>query len=173
MKATGKTIEKRPSVRSVAALGQPTLSDAQIRKVMEALRTLLAQHKGNQSALARDLKMSQASVNDLVLGKNRPSYRTAERIAARLGIAVWSLLAREPMAVTADTHPALFGALALMGDRVQPEARERVMAAAAALPDMQQATWIAMLLDPAHGPPSSRPVPDRTTEIPVVPKKPR
>lgn len=47
--------------------------------------------------------------------------------------------------------PTLAHVLEMLGDRVSPEARASVLAASVALPDLSDATWIAMLLDRAHG----------------------
>lgn len=46
--------------------------------------------------------------------------------------------------------PTLAHVLEMLGDRVSPEARASVLAASVALPDLSDATWIAMLLDRAH-----------------------
>ena len=171
---TKTTVIAEETGPTLLPMGPPTLNPAQVSKVLDALKVLLERKGRNQSALARELRMSQASVNDLLLGKNRPSFRTAEKIAALLKIQVWALLdLSSPTRATPQTHPSLFASLDFVGDRVSSEAKDRVASAAAHLPDLTPATWIAMLVDPAHaGAPSSRQAPTKTMEIPLVPKKP-
>lgn len=155
--------------------GQPSLQPAQIEGILNGLRELLARHDNNQSATARELGITQAAVNAMLLRKTNPSYRTAERVASKLGIQVWQLIgAPAPPHPSARTHPQLWQALDLVGDRAPAEARDRILAAAATLPDFAQATWLAMLLDPAHATsaPASRVTPTRTQEVLITPKKP-
>lgn len=152
-------------------LGAPGLDTKQARNVLQVIRALYDECNHNATELGRRLGISQTAVSELVHGRNKPSFSTAERVARLTGTPVWSLLTGEVLPTT-HTHPVLMSTLALLGDRVPPEARERVLTAAALLPDVSQATWIALLLDPAHTPPpSSRDAPVRTTQIPVVPKK--
>jgi transcriptional regulator with XRE-family HTH domain len=130
-------------------MGPPTLSPQQVRRVVDLLRVLHEQCNCNATELARRLKLSQTAVSELLAGKNKPSFRTTERIAALAGVQVWSLLGSSSVPTPAS-HPTLMATLEFLGDRVTPEARERVLAAAMNLPDLAQATWIQVLMDPAH-----------------------
>lgn len=169
------TVKTEEIVNTLTAMGPPTLRPEQVQRVLQGLHHLYDRHGRNQSALARVLKMSQASVNDLLLGKNKPSFRTAEKVAGLMGVQVWTLLglAAPPTPPTRESHPQLASAVELVAERVPAEVRERVLLAASYLPDLAQSTWIAMLLDPAHGAePESRSNVVKTREIPVLPKKP-
>ena len=185
-KTTVKAADLPPTV---APMGPPTLEPGQVAKVLSVLRELYQQCDQNQSELARRLKMSQAAVRDLLEENNRPSFPTAEKIAKLAGINVWAMLGLPvpPVAPTEQSHPSLFSAIYLVGDRAGRDARERVVAAAAYLPDLALSTWMAMMLDAAHAPapssrsvpiPSSHPtpalreIPEKTAEVPIVPKKP-
>ena len=67
--------------------GKPTLSPAEVERVLAALRRALsgAPHDGNQSSLARALHVEPSAVSQLISGKNQPSYETAKALGAHLG----------------------------------------------------------------------------------------
>jgi transcriptional regulator with XRE-family HTH domain len=50
-------------------------------------------HEGNQTRLARELGLSQPALWQILNGETRPSYGTAEALAAVEGVAVETLLA--------------------------------------------------------------------------------
>jgi transcriptional regulator with XRE-family HTH domain len=181
-----KTIRKaRVSARTVREMGPPTLSQQQVKRIVDTMQTLYEQCGHNATELARRLKISQAAVSEILAGKNRPSFKTAERVAQLAGVQIWTLVGTGATPTPAS-HPNLMATLDLLHDRIAPEARERVLAAAVHLPDFGQSTWIAMLLDPAHGAVSHRTPPEsnvrektlpshapptRTGEIQIVRKK--
>jgi transcriptional regulator with XRE-family HTH domain len=125
----------------------------QAKRVLGALQEIEAQEKGNRSAVARRLKMSQASISNLLNGKNSPSFDTATRIAGATGASVWNVLGTRPPDAELPrftTHPNLLQALEIVGLRAVEKARSNVLAAAQYLPDLAVPTWISLLLDPAH-----------------------
>jgi len=128
------------------------LTPEQAKLVLTALRALLAQEKG-QRPLARRLGMAQASVSNLLAGKNSPKLATATLVAKAMGVPVWQLLGEpiERLAVTPERAPPnLRAALEMAALRISDRARESVLAAAARLPDLATSTWLAVLLDPSH-----------------------
>jgi transcriptional regulator with XRE-family HTH domain len=66
--------------------GKPTLSPTEVERVLEALRKSLdAQHKNNQSSLARALGVEPSAINQLLSGKNQPSLETAKALGKHTG----------------------------------------------------------------------------------------
>ncbi len=68
--------------------GKPTLSPAEVERVLVALRKALnneATHNGNQSSLARALGVEPSAVSQLLSGKNQPSYETAKALGKHTG----------------------------------------------------------------------------------------
>jgi transcriptional regulator with XRE-family HTH domain len=67
--------------------GKPTLSPAEVERVLAALRKALRgePHNGNQSSLARALHVEPSAVSQLISGKNQPSYETAKALGAHIG----------------------------------------------------------------------------------------
>lgn len=73
-------------------MGRPTLTDDEAERVRAALRRLLQDRNGNQSALARDLKLAQPSISNILSDRTKASLDTAKRTAYLLGMSVWELL---------------------------------------------------------------------------------
>jgi transcriptional regulator with XRE-family HTH domain len=113
----------------------------------------LVHDEGTRTAAAKRIGISQPSLSNLLAKKNAPSYKTAEMVALAVGSSVWTLIGEPPPAVSMPrdtTHPNLVDALEIVGARCSAMARQRVLAAAAYLPDLAVSTWSAVLLDPAH-----------------------
>lgn len=73
-------------------MGRPTLTDDEAARVRAALRRLLHDRSDNQSELARDMKLSQPSISNILSDRTKPSLDTAKRTAYLLGMSVWELL---------------------------------------------------------------------------------
>jgi transcriptional regulator with XRE-family HTH domain len=66
-------------------LGKPTLTQAETDRVLDAMRRALRErHSGNQAALARSLKLSPASISNILSGGNKPSIDTARALGEDL-----------------------------------------------------------------------------------------
>jgi transcriptional regulator with XRE-family HTH domain len=67
--------------------GKPTLSATETERVLTALRKALTGelHRGNQSSLARALRVEPSAISQLLSGKNQPSYETAKALGAHIG----------------------------------------------------------------------------------------
>jgi transcriptional regulator with XRE-family HTH domain len=67
--------------------GKPTLSPDEVERVLAALRKALKgePHNGNQSSLARALRVEPSAISQLISGKNQPSYETAKALGAHIG----------------------------------------------------------------------------------------
>lgn len=73
--------------------GRPGLPPEQADRVLDALRKLLQERFGqNVTALAQVLGRSQSAISQILAGRNKPSYETAQRTAEYLGIPVSDLL---------------------------------------------------------------------------------
>jgi transcriptional regulator with XRE-family HTH domain len=86
---TGTPLVAPGTVRLVA--GRSLTADENER-VIAAVRKLLVDADGNQSALARELKSKQSTISGLLLGRHRAGYGFARSVAARLRIDVDDLL---------------------------------------------------------------------------------
>lgn len=157
--------------------GVPGLSEEQAERVVDAMALLLRERcAGVGARLAALLEVSPSTVSKVFDRKQRPSLPTAERVAALVGVGTWELLGASSGPPASATHerllearPNLAAALRVLGAAAEP-GRASVVAAAAALPDLVQPTWIAMLLDPGHHreagspPASSAPITRRAHE---------
>lgn len=69
------------------------LTPAQSAQVVAALRRRLDHHRGNESALARELGIGQSNVHRTITGEHGASMATAQALASVTGVAVESILA--------------------------------------------------------------------------------
>jgi transcriptional regulator with XRE-family HTH domain len=78
--------------------GKPTLSPAEVERVLAALRGALNsdRHRGNQSSLARALRVEPSAISQILSGKNQPSYETAKALGAHLGESFYQWLDPTP-----------------------------------------------------------------------------
>lgn len=121
-------------------------------RVLAALKKIKVDEK-TSAGVARRVGISAPSMSNILSGKNGPSFELAEKVAATLGISTFELLGGVPSQSympTGAEYPKLAMALDLVGERCSNDARSHVTAAAAHLPDLAVATWVAMLMDPAH-----------------------
>lgn len=74
-------------------MGRRDLGEAQSRRVLTLLQQRLdLVHAGNQTSLARELKMSQPALWELLNDRTKPSLATADALARASGVVVESIL---------------------------------------------------------------------------------
>lgn len=141
--------------RYLSSVSKKGLSDAQIERVLAVLsRRIERVHGGNTSALAKELKISQPALWQVMNRRTRPSYGTAETLAKLEGLAVESILnsPRERAAALAREGGLSAAAIARVMSEPEPAQERPVLwwIARMQLADQQ------LRLD---APPASAPVP--------------
>ena len=109
-------------------MGRPSLSDAQaehVRAALLAVRRL--RFHDNQTAMARALGLSPPAVSQQLSRRSKPSYATAEAVAAVLGVSAADVLeGRALSADPGDRYPDRAWALAALRDVLPLEVVEQV-----------------------------------------------
>jgi transcriptional regulator with XRE-family HTH domain len=129
--------------------GHPTLEPERAKRVVDALRRLYQERfNENGTALAKALKRSQSAVSQLFAGRNAPSYETARRVAALIGLSVSELLG-EGAPTSGHPRPNLVEALEYVRakGRASEETIRDVRTAARHLPDVDVPVWLMLLVE--------------------------
>lgn len=138
---------------SLRRMGPPQLDEASAALVVAQVRELLARYK-SQTALARDLHVSQSAVSQWLRGAARPSYTNALRVAEVAGVPVEQILALptvsgDPLQMGhyLESKPNLRAAVDLyVVERPgEADAVRAVCLASVHLPDLDRGMWLSML----------------------------
>lgn len=144
----------------------------QAKRVRQAMIDLHRErYGGNASAMSREFGISQASISQILSGRNAPSFSTATRLAEMTDVAIWALLGMDPGAPVApdlrgmqgitseeeqvlEVRPNLMAALdvAIKGKMCRFPSAMAIIRVAKSLPDFSQPTWLAMLYEFARAP---------------------
>lgn len=134
-------------------MGPPQLDAASAALVVEQVKSLLERYK-SQTALARDLEVSQSAVSQWIRGAARPSYTNALKVAEVAGVPVDRILALPDVPGDAlqmghylENKPNLRAAVDLYkGERPgEEDAVRAVCLASVHLPDLDRGMWLSML----------------------------
>lgn len=134
-------------------MGPPRLDEATAARVVAAVRSLLGRYE-TQTALAKDLGVTQSAISQWLRGAGRPSYTNAVVVARLTGRSVADLLAlphgegdHDEMGTVLEGRPNLRAAVDLYrAERpLHEDAVRAVVAAARHLPDLDRGVWWTML----------------------------
>lgn len=134
-------------------MGPPQLDEASAALVVEHVKRLLDRYK-SQTALAKDLQVSQSAVSQWLRGAARPSYTNALRVAEIAGVPVEQVLALPDvsgetfqMGHYLETKPNLRAAVDMYkeGRPGEEDAVRSVCLASVHLPDLDRGVWLSML----------------------------